>query len=349
MKARSVSIYGALAVVGLSAAYLTWQRPKETVKADQVTVLEATKQSLEQVHFDDGTRFVDVARRAGDGRLWVTLGYLEGKRPVVDAGLSVEVLDGGAPDGGALPVTVKTPEPPPNRTTRANERGDTLWGRFTPFVGTRALGVLPDAKLDELGLVNSGRTLELTIAGATRRLVASKPVSGIIGSYVMDEKTKEVFLLPSTVFSELDPSSTLLVDRRLHTFKQSEFDAFTVKLGATSGDFVQTGADVPVTAKVAKKASPDKPDEMAKNWHDKIWNRLIVTEVLGEGEVPKVGEPKPALRIDYSLRGAAKGWLEVGTDPAGGTWARSENTATWVLIHQGAEELVLEAKKIIAP
>jgi len=350
VKAQSVSIYGALALVGLVAAYQTWQRPKETVKADQVTILDASKQSLEKVHFDDGTRFIDVVKRVEpEARLWVTLGYLPGKAPVVDAGIVIETVDGGAPDGGALPVTVKTPEVPPTRTMKTNERGDTLWGRFTPFVGTRALGTLPDAKLDELGLVNSGRTLELTVAGAVRRYVASKPVSGIIGGYVMDEKTKEVFLLPTTVFSELDPASQLLVDRRLHVFKQPEFDAFTVKVDEQSADFVQTNADIPATAKVARKQSPDKPDEMAKNWHDKIWNRVIVTDVLGENELPKAGAPKVALRIDYSLRGQPKGWLEIGLDPTAGTWARTENTASWVAVHQGADQLVLEAKKVIAP
>lgn len=350
MKARSVSIYGALALVGLLAAYLTWQRPKETVKADQVVILEASKQSLEKVHYDDGTRFIDVTKRLEpEARLWVTLGYLPGKAPVVDAGLSVEVLDGGAPDGGALPVTVKTAEPPPTRTTMTNERGETLWGRFTPFVGTRALGVLPEAKLDELGLVNSGRVLELTVAGTARRYVASKPVSGIIGSYVMDEKTKDVFLLPSTVFSELDPASTLLVDRRLHVFKQGDFDAVTLKVGDQVTEFLQTDGATPATAKLAKKASPDRPDEMAKNWHDKIWSRLVVTEVLGEGELPKAGEPKAALRLEYASRGAPKGWLELGTDPTGGMWARSENTASWVSIHQGSDQLVLEAQKLLVP
>jgi len=350
VKAKSVFIHGALALAGLLAAYATWQRPKETVKADQVVILDATKQSLEKVHYDDGSRFIDVTKRLEpDARLWVTLGYLPGQAPVVDAGLSVELLDGGAPDGGALPVTVKTSEPPPTRTMRANERADTLWGRFTPFTGTRALGVLPDAKLDELGLVGSNRTLEVTVAGATHRYVASKPVSGIIGSYVMDAQSKEVFLLPATIFSELDPASTLLVDRRLHTFKQSEFDAFTVKVGTQSAEFVQTDAAIPSTAKVAKKATPDKPDEMAKNWHDKVWNRLVVTEVLGEGEVPKTGEPKAALRIDYALRGKPKGWLELATDATGGMWARSENTASWVSIHQGSEQLIIEAQKLVAP
>jgi hypothetical protein len=350
MKAQSVTIYGALALVGLVAAYFTWQRPQETVKADQVVILDATKQSLEKVRYDDGTRFVEVTRTTdGESRLWVTLGYLPGKRPVVDAGLSVDVLDGGAPDGGALAVTVKTPEPPPDRTTKANDRGDTLWSRFTPFTGSRALGTLPEAKLDELGLVNSGRTLEVTVAGVPNRFVVSKPVSGIIGTYVMNERTKEVFLVPTATFSELDPSSTLLVERRLHLFKQNEFDAFTVTVDGKTGEFVQTGADVPATAKVAKKASPDKPDEMAKNWHDKIFNRLVVTEVLGLGELPKAGEPKVALRIDYSLRGQPKGWLELGFDPTAGTWARTENTTTWVAIHQGSDQLVLEASKVIAP
>ena len=98
-----------------------------------------------------------------------------------------------------------------------------------------------------------------------------------------------------------------------------------------------------------QKKTPDKPEELVKNWHDKVWTRLIVTEVLGKGEAPKHGEPRVAMRLDYTSRGQPKGWLEVGLDDTKGTWARSENTANWVAVHQGADELVIEAKKIVSP
>lgn len=345
MKAQSAALQGGLALLGLIAAFVTWQRPKDTVKNEGVTVVDASKASLERVYYEDGTRSLAVEK--GD-RLRLSLAWLPGKRPVVDAGIAlVDVPDAGV-DGGTVVAAAKTPEPAPDRTVFANERGDDLWAKFTPFEATRALGQLPAAKLDELGLTGSERKLELRIAGATRRFTLSKPMPGLIGAYAQDEQGA-VYLLPSSLFALLDPTSGTLIDRRLHTFKQSEFDAFTVAADGKQADFVQTGAEIPQTAKVARAATPTTPDELAKNWHEKIWSRLVVTEVLGQGELPKLGEPAVQLRLEYAQKGKPKGWLELALDASQGTWARSENTPGWVAIHQGAEELILEGKRLATP
>ena len=347
MKARSAALQGGLAVAGLVAAYVTWQRPTESLKADTVIVVDATKNSLERVTYSDGTRSVTVEKK---GRLMLTLAFVPGKRPVFDAGETIFEVDAGADagvDGGVLRVSQRPAEPAPDRTVFANDRADTLWAKLTPFEGSRALGVLPKEKLDELGIANSERKLELQVSGVTRRFTISRPVSGLIGIYAQDEKTNDVFLISSSLFNELDPNSQLLVDRRLHLFKQAEFDAFTIRAGDKLAGFVQTGADIPQTARVARAATPDKADELAKNWHEKIWNRLIVTEVLSPEELPKAGEPSAQLRLEYTLKGSAKGWLELGFDPKGGTWARSENTPSWVSVHQGSEEIILEGQKLV--
>lgn len=345
MKARGMAIQGGLALAGLVAAYVTWQRPKEAQRADSVLVLSATKQSLEKVRFDDGTRFIEVQRVAApEPRLWVSLGFLEGKRPALDAGVP-GLTD---PDAGVSRMpAAPPPAPPPDRTLLASERADTLIGRFIPFEATRALGRLSKEKLEELGFGGTERTLQVTVAGQTHRFRVAKPERGLIGSYVEDEETRDVYLVQSSIFTELDPASTLLVDRRLHAFRQSDFDAFTVSAGGRSVGFVQKDANVPATAKVARASQPDKPDEMAKNWHDKIWSRLVVTEVLGKGELPKAGAPKVGLRLEYGAGGKDKGWLELGVDPAKGLWARSENTASWVGLHQGAEEVLEEARRLL--
>jgi hypothetical protein len=344
VKARSMAVQGGLAAAGLLAAYVTWQRPPESQKAETASILSATKQSLEKVRFDDGTRFVELKKVTdSEPRLWVSLGYLEGKRPVYDAG--VPAMD---PDAGVSRMPVSPPpEPPPNRTALAAERADSLFGRFTPFEATRALGALPKEKLEELGLIGSERHLEVTVAGQAHRYLVSKPQHGLIGSYVQDGTSNEVFLVQSSMFSELDPGSQLLVDRRLHTFKSSDFDHFMVSTEGKGAEYVQTDAVSPGTAKVAKASQPDKADDMAKNWHEKIWTRLIVTEVLGKDELPKAGEPKVRVRIDYQAKGSSKGFLELAVDGQKGTWARSENTASWVGLHQGAEELIDEAKKLV--
>ncbi len=342
MKARSAALQGGLAAVGLIAAYTTWQRPAESQQKDSVVMVEASKNSLERVRYEDGVRAVTVEKK---DRLYVTLAYLPGKRPDWDAGLPVELTDGGV-DGGAV-IAARPPEPPPDRTLFANERADTLWGRLTPFEATRALGKLPQDKLGELGLVGTERKLVLNIAGATNTFLISKPVNGLIGNYAQNEKTGEVFLISSSIFNELDPNSQLLVERRLHAFKPSEFDAFTVTVEGKSASFVQLGGENPTTARIAPAATPEKADELVKNWHDKLWNRLIVTEVLQKDEPPKVGVPNVVLRVDYTLKGQPKGWLEIGHHPGTNTmWARSENTASWVGLHQGAEETALEGAKL---
>ncbi len=355
MKARSVAMTGALAGLGLVAAYTTWQRPKETTSTStMVTVLDATKQSLESVKFEDGQRFVTLKRL--DGALWLTSGFVPGKEPApVDAGLSTTFValdggtlpDGGTIDAGLMEVSVKAPKPAPTREVRGNERAEAAMQKFMPFEATRALGVLTDEKRAELGLTDSDRRLELIVASTARVYRVAKTLPGIFGTYVQEERSGEVFLLPGTLLSDFDPQSQVLVDRRLHTFKQSEFDAFTVKADGKEAGFVQTNAEIPSTAKVARAATPEKPEELVKNWHDKIWGRLIVTEVLGKGELPAGKEPTVALRVDYSAKGKTKGFLELAIGEGNSMWARSENTASWVSVHQGSDEILIEAKKLV--
>jgi hypothetical protein len=348
---------GALAGLGLIAAYATWQRPKESASTStSVKVLEASKQSLESLKYEDGQRFLTLKRV--DGQLWLTSGWIPGREPAApDAGPATTfvALDGGLlPDGGVVDagvievaVTPPRPPPPPTREVRANERAESALAKFMPLEATRALGALPEEKLTELGLTGTDRRLELIVASTARVYRVAKTLPGIFGTYLQDERSGEVFLLSGSLFADLDPQSQVLVDRRLHVFKQSEFDTFVVKAEGKEATFVQTNAEIPSTAKVARASSPDKPDELVKNWHDKVWARLIVTEVLGKGELPAGKAPTVALRIDYTQKGKDKGFLELAAGEGGAMWARSENTASWVAVHQGTDEVILEAKKLV--
>lgn len=370
MKARSAWIQGLLAAAGLLLAYVTWQRPKETVGAERVKVLEATKQSLEKVRMEDGTRFVELVRQGGGDTptFWVTQGFLPGKEPVFDAGApEVVAIDGGELDGGAdggatadggaaapahplvsHAVVTPPPEPTPTRKMRGGERALEIFNKLTPFEATRALGVLPGDKLTEVGLTGSTRTLTITVAGVARRFAIAKPQVGLFGWYIQDEQSKSVYLLEASLLSDLDPTSQVLVDRRLHTFRLNEFDTFTLSAQDKRQAYVHRAPDnIANTVTVAKQESPDTAEELVKNWHDKVFARVVVTEVLGEGEQPKAGAPEVQLRVDYTQKGSAKGFLELALDPKKGTWARSENTAGWVAVHQASDELILEALRFL--
>ena len=115
----------------------------------------------------------------------------------------------------------------------------------------------------------------------------------------------------------------------------------------------------------AKMINPktNKPDDLAKNWHDKVW-RMMVSEVLGKGELPPSGTPEVACKIEYKWHGKAKGFVELGrvtpapvasnvstpTPPAAQPegWARSEHTAGWDKLPATAEEAIKECSKVAA-
>lgn len=354
MKASSAAINGALAVAGLVAAYATWQRPRDTGSNDNVVVLEASRATLNKVRFDDGSRVLELTRPDGAKTVWLRqetlaspLTRMPSQYTLLPDGGPALPTDGGALDAGGIVVEVKQlpPEPPPPpRITRGNERAETLLGRFTPFEAVRALGTLSKEKEKELGLEGSVRTLAVTVSGQVHTYAVSNPQPGMIGTYLKD-KDGAVYLLTGSLLSELEPSSQALVDRRLHTFRAPEYDEFVIGYDTVKRAYLQKDAEIPQTMKVSAKETPDKPDDLVRNWHDKVWNRLIVTEVLGKDEAPKTGAPKVELRIDYLARGANKGFLELGKGPGGELWARTENTASWVGLHSGTDDLIAEAKK----
>lgn len=339
MKARGAAIQGGLAVLGLVAAYVTWQRPPDAAQGD-VVVVEASKGTVQKVRFEDGPRWLELTRtEEGGPAVWLTTGGdpAAPSPPAADA-------DGGVADAGTAMASSPPPKPP--RTVRGSERAERLYERFSPLHGVRALGVLPPEKLKELGLEGSSRKLEVSAGGAVHRFAVSKPGIGLGTPYLRSERDGAVFLVGSSLISDLEPSGVALIDRRLHAFKPTEFDGFVVEADGKEREFVQTGAEIPATTKVAPRSTPDKPDEFARNWHDKVWNRLIVSEVLGRGELPASGAPQVVARIEYTSRGKQKGFLELARGEGTQVYARSEHTAGWVLLHAGAAEVVDEAKKI---
>lgn len=341
MKAQGALIQGGLAAVALGAAFVTWQRPVEQGNEEAVVVVDASKSTLERVHFEDGKRFVDLFKDS-EGRPMVTQGPLATAEPV-DAG----TIDAGQlPDGGAVLASVPPPPSIPLRTMRGSELAKSVLERFAPFKAQRALGVQSAEKQKEFGLQGRVRALEFHVGGATRKFRVSDASAGLLGTYVQDVNDQKVFLLTSGALAELDPNGQALIERKLHTFRLSEADEFTVTQGSKSKTYLVKEADIAQTVKIAPKDAPDKPDEFVRNWHDKVWQRLIVTEVLGQGEAPTAGTPQVQFRVEYTFRGSKKGWVELAT-VGESMFARSENTAGWVALHTGGTDLLTEAKKVV--
>lgn len=343
MKARGAAIQGALALTGLVAAYATWQREPERATGGEVVVLDLGRDDLERVRYDDGSKWVELQRRGSNPEpaVWVRLGSRPAAAP-----------DGGMADGGTVLAAAKEPKIP-DREVVGNEAAQKLLEKFTPLRASRALGVLDEVKLQELGLAESKKRMEVNGRGKRASYVLASSALGAGAPYLQDEQDRKVYLLGSTILSDLDGASTRLVDRRLHSFKPADYDSVLLKVDNKQKEFAQSSSEPQKPLKLTPKKSPDKPDDFARNWHDKIWH-LIVTEVLGKGEVPASGEPAPAVRIEYLQHGKQVGWIELSQGRAaasgspGDLYARTEHTAGWDKVHSVGEDLLKEAKKVVS-
>ncbi|HZS40889.1 MAG TPA: hypothetical protein VFF06_28845 [Polyangia bacterium] len=330
MKTKAAAVQGGLAALGLIAAYTTWQREPDR-PAGEVVVMDVGKNDLQKVRFDDGTKWVELTETKESGE------------PVVYMKLAAN-------------AQTKTPE----RELRGNDGAVKLWDKFTPLRGSRALGNLAADKLKELGLDAAKKHIEVTVRGEKRVLDVGASPFGVSDPYVKTSDGK-VYVLGGSVVSDLESAAVRLVERALHGFKPQEWDALVVSAGGKKRELQQINPEQPMAAKLASKKTPTKPDEMAKNWHDKLW-RSFAAELLGRGEQPAAGAPQIALRVDYSSGGKPKGWIEIGRvtpqpaaplntsapPPAAELYARTEHTAGWVKLPPAAEDLLKEAEKLAA-
>jgi Domain of unknown function (DUF4340) len=348
MTGRGLAVQGGIAVLGLVTVYATWQREPERAPG-AVTVIDASKSDVTKVHFEDEALAVDLTRGPGGDQSGIWLHLVTKK---ADAKTDPHSPPKPEPKPDAKPAPL-----PPARDLPGADNAKHLFEQFGPLVSLRAFGVLDAAKLKELGLDNPKRKLEVTVKGDVRRYDIGAPAAQSSGeSFIRDVRDGRVYLMPRNVLTELQ-NAQHLVDRRLHTFDLPDFDRIKLAAGGKSKEFVQVGRESRSTMGFAPAKTPDKKDQMAKNWHDALW-RVFATEQLGKGEEPTTGKVSVVLRVDYSDGKNNVGWTEIGrveagsglsdeAAPAGEVYARTEHTAGWSKIPSGGQ-LIPDAQKLIA-
>ncbi|HEX8699529.1 MAG TPA: hypothetical protein VF815_11875 [Myxococcaceae bacterium] len=360
MNVRGVTLQAGLAVVGLVAAFLVWQREPEGAPGE-VTVLDVSKRSLQRVRYDDAARFVELFRDANDeDTVWVRLGDKPPPPPPVasaadggvpaggaDAGVGpVGSTDGGTPGAVAAATPAVVPPPPaPPRELRGNEAAKTLLGRFAPLRANRALGEMDAKKLEELGLTNSPRKLTLTVEGKEQTFTLASSTGNAWGPPYLLRGDGRVFLLGPTILPDLEGALNRLVDRRLHAFELGDFDSFTVTQGKNSRTFLVSGKPQQGPITIAPQNAPDKPDEFVRNWHDRVW-RLVVMDMLGRGAEPPGGAPEELFRVEYKRGDKVVGQATVARGTRGDLYLRTEHTESWVKLQAGVDTLASEAVKV---
>jgi Domain of unknown function (DUF4340) len=359
---RALAVQGGLAALGLVIAYGTWQREPERATGE-VVIIDATKSDLTNVHYEDENNSVDIRRGndSGESGVWLRV---QDKTPVLPTPAKPTPAAPTAAAPAQKPPAIP-PKPRPIRQLRGDEPAEKLLAEFAPFRSPRAFGVLDAKKAKELGLDTAKKKLVITARGETRTFVIGQPAQGSGENYLRDDKDGRTYLMPRQVLTDLQGASYRLVDRKLHTFKISDVNRLVVASAGKKREFVIANHQDLNAYKLAPASTPDKPEEMARNWHDKIW-RLYPMELLGQGETPAGGQPKVLTRIDYFDGSKNVGWLEIAklevpsapepaVSPHGPPaqnngieiYGRSEHTAGWVRLHNDPSTLS-DADKVAA-
>ncbi|MFL5358410.1 MAG: hypothetical protein ACJ8AN_37715 [Archangium sp.] len=310
MRARGVAFQGALAAAGLAAAFFLWRREPAGTPGE-VVVLDAPKQSLERVHYEDASGSVELYREASEGgALWLRLGT----------------------------------KPP--RELRANETAEQLFTRFAPLRATRSLGVLDAETLAEVGLKESPRKLVVTLSSGEHAFTLAASSIGWGNPYLRRETDGSVFLLAPSLLPDLENAAFRLVDRTLHVFGPAEYDSLTVTLGSTSRTF-ESQARAQRPAELVPRDSPGAPDEPARRWHERVWLLAPAqADFLGRGEAPPGGPPREVLRVEYRRGDTVIGQLTLARGAGGELYARTEHTPGWAKLPPWADSIVEEAQKV---
>jgi hypothetical protein len=343
MNGRAVAIHGGLAMLGLTAAYLTWQRQPE-LQTGEVFVLDITKNELQMVRFDDeeAKTWAELQLANDDTGSFVTL-RLSGRE---------------ATEAKTTPPSPSAGKAIPERSLRGSDAAKTLYERFAPLRAVRALGVMDPAKLKDLGLATPKKRLTVQTRSGRRVFdLAPAPLGGT-DPYLRDQSDGRVFVVARAILSDFQSASTNLVERHLHSFRLEEADRVSLTAGAAKKDYRIARSADGRGVEIALASIPDKPDSTARTWQERAFG-LWATESLGKGEKPAEGEPATKLRLEYFGRGRSLGWMELaeasGSEavstaaptPKKALYARSEMTAGWVKLSADNESLFAEGEKLI--
>ncbi len=339
MTNRQLATQATLALLGLSAAYLTWQRGS-ALEPGEVLVVDIGRGELARVRFDDQEK-----------PTWVELSMANESGAFVSVELAPQDKAGGLP--GKDQAMTRSPQ----RLVRGSEAATTLFRSFTPLRASRALGVLDARKLADLGLdAAKKKRITLTLQGGVRSFAIAPAPPGGSEPYLRDESNGQVYLVARSLLSDFQAAASLLVERRLHAFKMEESDHILVDHGPKRKDFVVTRAEGGI--RIAAAASPDQPDATAKTWHDRVFS-LWPLEVLGKDEVPAEGAPQIDVRVEYRTHGRSLGFVEIARPAALASskerpkdgkdtlFARSEQTLGWFKLSMDAQTLAGDLDRLL--
>lgn len=273
-------LHGAVLGVAVIAAGLAWTRDKQvkTREPGDVVVWSGRSADVEKLTYEGKNKKVAVeARKDAVGRYFVGTMEREGAPPKV------------AEDAGAPPP----PKPPTTIGFVSVGPAEKLAEALAPLKALRALGKIGDDRAAEFGLREPEATITVRIGGAEHKLLVGGNTPGGGDRYVRLASSGEVYVLKGEPVRNLESPDSMLLERELHEWKDTEVQRARVTAGDKARELTRGGPEG--KRFWADAGSPESNDETLGNWMSKL-DRLRPTEFLVE---PPAGA-QPVLRIEYA-------------------------------------------------
>ena len=336
-----------LGVAGALAVRVLTKGETPAGAAEQVEVWGGSPSALKSLTFESKNNRVTLeARKDSLGRWYVGTVEKTNEAPAAgaDAGAplasSMSAGDAGAP--GAKPVK-KT------ETTHfvAIKEGEKLAESIAPLMAMRALGKVPAAQVPEFGLDKPEGTLRVVFNDKTRTLTVGGLTPGGSDRYARNPDTGEAYAVSGDFVRSLMFADSRLIARELHDFEPDEVTRAVITRAKSSRELVR------MTGKKsgwADAKTPDKLDETAGNWMNKV-ERLTATQYMEQVGVPVLPEYH-VLKIEYFNGSKSVGFLELIKIPDAksnaGYIAKTEYTRWYAqVMKSSAEQIETDANSVL--
>jgi hypothetical protein len=244
----------------------------------------------------------------------------------------------------------RTYDPDAAVTFLASTKFDETLKSLAPLRGLRSLGEVPKSKDAEFGFDKVGTFLRIECGGKKVALDIGGRTYGAGDRYARDPKTRQSYLLPGALITDLQSAQFKFMQAELNEFTLADVDEAEVSALGKQRKLLQRNRAVPNEARWVDAAEPDKRNELFANWFQRI-SRLKAKAYLGEGEEPSkdlqitASAPKPVMTMQYKLEGKPKDKVElvrVDTDQGSFYYARTGTTRRWVTLYDSLAKQVEE-------
>ena len=263
-------------------ALAVWTREKEpkSLAAGDIVVWSGRSGDLEKASYESKTRKVSLeAKKDAAGRYFT--GTSEKDPPALP-----HAADAGAP-------------PPPGPRTTVGfvsvGSGDKLAEALAPLKALRALGKIGADRAAEFGLAEPDATVTVQIGGAEHKLLVGAATPGGGDRYVRESASSEVYVIKGDAVRNLESADSLLLERELHDWKDSEITRARLESGGKSREVVRGGPEG--KRFWADAATAETNDETLGNWMSKLEKLRPSEYVLTDPEARET-----LLKVDYTGR-----------------------------------------------